>query len=162
MGRRSKKKDAKGDGGKMLAVNRQARRDYEIIETFEAGVALVGTEVKSCRAGRIQLKDSYARLKNGEVWLYRCHIAPYDHASDNHPEERPRKLLLHSHQIRRLIGKTERSGFTLVPLSVYLKGPWIKIEIALARGRAKHEKKHVIEKKIHEREMRQQASRMKA
>lgn len=139
-----------------LAVNRRARRDYEIAETFEAGISLLGTEVKSCREGRIQLKDSYARLKDGEVWLYDCHISPYTHASHaNHDPERPRKLLLKAYQIQRLLGKTERSGFTLIPLRFYVKGSWIKVEIALARGRAKHEKRDALKKKIQEREIQQ-------
>lgn len=154
-----------GSGGreapveKNLALNRQARHDYEISETFEAGLALMGSEVKSAREGRIQLKDAYAKLRGEEVFLYRCHIAIWEHARENHELERPRKILLHKHQIRRLIGKTERSGFTLVPLRVYLKGPWIKVELALARGRARHEKKDVLKKQIAEREMREAAAR---
>ncbi len=142
-----------------LAVNRQARRDFEIIETYEAGIALEGTEVKSCREGRIQIKDAYARVKDGEVWLHDCHIAPYTHATHaNHEPERVRKLLLHRHEIARLLGKTERSGFTLIPLRFYIEGSWIKVEIALARGRAKHEKRDAIKKKIQEREIQQAMS----
>ena len=145
------------DTSRSLAVNRKARRDYEVIETFEVGIALLGTEVKSCRQGRVQLKDSYARIDKDEVWLLNCHIAHYGHASvkANHEPERTRKLLLHKYQLRRLIGKTERSGFTLVPLRVYLKGPWIKVELALARGRAHHEKRDQLKKKIQEREIAQ-------
>ncbi|MBP7149278.1 MAG: SsrA-binding protein SmpB [Acidobacteria bacterium] len=143
-----------------LAVNRQARHDYEIAETFEAGLALLGTEVKSAREGRVQIKDAYARVKDGEVWLIGLHIAPYSHASaDNHDPERTRKVLLHRHEIRRLIGKTERAGFTLIPLRVYASGPWIKVELALARGRARHEKKESLRKKIEEREMREAVRR---
>ncbi|RMG48797.1 MAG: SsrA-binding protein SmpB [Acidobacteria bacterium] len=140
-----------------LAINRRAKRDYTIEETFEAGLALVGTEVKSAREGRIQLKDAYARIKDGELWLVGCHIAPYSHASGdvNHDPERPRKLLVHRYELRRLIGKTERSGYTLIPLRVYLKGPWIKVELALAKGRAKHEKKEALKRKIQEREIKQ-------
>ncbi len=149
-----------GESARALAVNRHARRDYEIDDHFEAGIALVGTEVKSCREGRIQLKDSYARIEDGEVWLHDCHIAPYTHGTtNNHEPERPRKLLLQRHQIQRLIGKTERTGFTLIQLRVYLKGPWVKVEIALARGRAKHEKRDVLKKKIHDREMEQALKR---
>jgi SsrA-binding protein len=159
---RRKGRKSEGPAERSLAVNRQARRDFEIEETFEGGLVLEGTEVNSCRAGRIQLKDAYARVKDGEVWLYRCHIAPYDHASENHELERPRKVLLHDHQIRRLIGKTERAGFTLVPLRVYLRGPWVKVELALARGKARHEKRETIKKKIQEREMRQSAARHRA
>ncbi len=139
-----------------LAVNRQARRDYEIAETFEGGLVLLGTEVKSCKAGRIQLKDSYARIKDGEVFLHDCHIAHYTHAGDrNHDPERVRKILLKRNEIQRLIGKTERAGFTLIPLRVYLKGSWLKIELALVRGRAKHEKRDAIKKRIQEREIQQ-------
>jgi SsrA-binding protein len=153
---RGKKKGA--DPRRDLAVNRQARRDFEIEETFEGGLVLTGTEVKAAREGRVQLKDAFARVRDGQVWLLRAHIGPYQNATENHEPERPRKVLLHAHQIRRLIGKTERAGFTLVPLRVYLKGPWIKIELALARGRAKHQKKEEIKKRIQEREMRQAAA----
>lgn len=156
MARRGKRKEA-GEGTRLLAKNRQARRDFEIEETFEAGIALTGTEVKSCREGKVQLKDSYAQIKRGEVWLVNCHISPYQHAGPaaNHDPERPRKLLLHRHQIRRLLGRVERSGYTLVPLSVLVRGSWIKVELALARGRAKHEKRDQLKKKIQEREVEQ-------
>ncbi len=150
------KSEAK-DGVRQLAVNRNARRNFVVAETYEAGIVLRGTEVKSCREGRIQLKDSYARVENGELWLHNCHISPYSHASVkmNHDPERRRKLLLKRHELRRLIGKTERSGFTVIPLRVLLKGPWIKVELALARGRARHEKKDQLKKKIQEREIAQ-------
>ncbi|UCF68269.1 MAG: SsrA-binding protein SmpB [Acidobacteriota bacterium] len=141
----------------VLAVNRRARREYEIETTFECGLVLTGTEVKAARQGRIQLKDAYAKLENGEIWLLNCHISPYTHASAaaNHDPERRRKVLLHAHEIRRLIGKTERAGYTLIPLRVYLKGPWIKIELALARGRARHEHKEELKKRIQQREIQQ-------
>lgn len=153
----AKKKDKDKEAPRSLAVNRQARRDYEIAERFEAGLALTGTEVKSCRAGRVQLKDSYAGFREGELWLHNCHISPYDHASVdvNHDPERSRKLLLKRHELRRLVGKIERSGFTLVPLRVYLKGPWVKVELALGRGRSMHEKKDQLKRKIQEREIEQ-------
>jgi SsrA-binding protein len=156
MARRGKR-SRESDGRRLLAKNRQARRDYEIEETFEAGIALTGTEVKSCREGKVQLKDAYAQVKHGELWLVNCHISPYEHAGPaaNHEPERHRKLLLHKHQIRRLMGKVERSGYTLVPLAVQLDGSWIKVEIALARGRAKHEKRDQLKKKIQEREVEQ-------
>ena len=157
MARRGKSSGKADSDTRLLAANRQARRDYEIEETYEAGLALTGTEVKSCREGRVQLKDSYAQLKEGQAWLVGCHISPYEHASPaaNHDPERRRKLLLHAHELRRLTGKVERSGFTLVPLRVYLKGSWIKVEIALARGRAKHEKREQLKKKIQQREVEQ-------
>jgi SsrA-binding protein len=156
MARKRKRGQGQG-GGTLLAQNRQARRDYEIEETFEAGLVLTGTEVKSCREGRVQLKDAYAQVKDGEAWLVNCHISPYEHAGPaaNHDPERPRKLLLHGHQLRRLTGRVERAGFTLVPLRIFLKGSWIKVEIALARGRAKHEKRDQLKKKIQEREVEQ-------
>lgn len=150
----------KGDEHKNLAVNRTARHDYNIEETFEGGLVLLGTEVKSCREGRIQIKDGYARIKDGEVWLIGVHIAPWTHAYfDNHEPERKRKILLHIHEIRRLTGKTERAGYTLVPLRIYLKGTRIKIELALAKGKAKGEKKEELKKRIQEREIRQELAR---
>ena len=154
---RKRKRGREPGGGSLLAQNRQARRDYEIEETFEAGLVLTGTEVKSCREGRVQLKDAYAQVKNGEAWLVNCHVSPYEHAGPaaNHEPERPRKLLLHRHQLKRLMGRVERAGFTLVPLRIFLKGSWIKVEIALARGRAKHEKRDQLKKKIQDREVEQ-------
>ncbi len=144
-----------------LASNRQARRDYDIEDTFEAGMVLLGTEVKSCRLGRVQLKDAYARPQGDKVVLYKLHIAHYTHASvdANHDPERPRTLLLKAHEIRRLIGKSERAGYTLIPLRVYLKGAWIKVELALARGRSTHEKRDALKRKMVEREVRQEMSR---
>ena len=156
------RKDRGGPDGRTLAVNRTARRNFEVEETFEVGIALLGTEVKAAREGRIQLKDAFARVRDGEVWLHRCHIGPYSHARENHEAERPRKLLMHSWQIRRLIGKTERAGYTLVPLRVYLKGPWIKIELALARGRERHQRKEELKRRIVERELRRAASRSRS
>ncbi len=150
----------RGAEEKNLAVNRQARHDYIIEETFEGGLVLLGTEVKSARQGRVQLKDAYARVNEGELWLVGLHIAPYTHAyRDNHDPERRRKVLLHRHEIKRLFGKTERAGYTLVPLRVYVKGTRIKVELALGRGKAKSEKKDELKKKIQEREMRQELAR---
>lgn len=155
MARKKKDKQDK-ERYRNLAVNRQARRDYEIAETFEAGLVLTGTEVKSTRAGRVQLKDSYARLRNGELFLYDCHISHYEHAgSNNHDPERVRKILLKRHEIQRLLGKIQRSGFTVIPLRIYLKGSWLKIELALARGRSRHEKRDVLKRKVQEREIQQ-------
>ena len=148
------------DETKDIAVNRQVRRDYIVEETFEGGLVLLGTEVKSCREGRVQLKDAYARVKDEELWLVGVHIAPYSHAyHDNHPPERRRKVLIHKHEIRRLLGKTERSGYTLVPLRIYLKGTRVKVELGLCKGRPKGEKKDELKKRIQEREMRQEAAR---
>lgn len=145
---------------KNLAVNRHARHDYSIEETFEGGLALLGTEVKSAREGRVQLKDAYARVKDGEMWLVGMHIAPYSHASrDDHDPERRRKVLLHRRQIRRLLGKTERAGYTLIPLRVYLKGTRIKVELGLGRGKARSEKKEELKRRVSERELRAELAR---
>ncbi|MFL5780021.1 MAG: SsrA-binding protein SmpB [Thermoleophilaceae bacterium] len=130
--RGGKRKAEAGD----VATNRQASHRYNLIERWEAGLQLQGSEVKSLREGGVQLKDAYAALRDGEVWIHNMHIAPYGPASrDNHDPERPRKLLLHRREIERLIGKTAERGLTLVPTRLYFKGPHAKVEIALARGK---------------------------
>jgi len=134
---------------RVLARNRRARHDYEILETFEAGMALSGTEVKSARDGRVQLKDSYVEIRDGEGWLVGAHISPYSHGNlMNHDPERPRKLLLKRRELDRLFGRSLLKGQTVIPLSVYLKGNWIKIEIALARGKKLHDKRQAEREKI--------------
>ncbi|MBI5117723.1 SsrA-binding protein SmpB [Candidatus Poribacteria bacterium] len=139
---------------KTVAVNRKARRDYEILESVEAGMALKGTEVKSLREGRISLKDSYAKVQNGEVFLVNAHISPYSHGNiQNHDPLRNRKLLLHRQQIKRLTGKTEEKGLTLVPLKVYFAHGRAKVEIGLARGKREYEKRDAIKRRDAEREM---------
>ncbi|MDQ7054796.1 MAG: SsrA-binding protein SmpB [candidate division KSB1 bacterium] len=139
---------------KIITVNRKARHDYEILDTIEAGIVLLGTEVKSLRAGKVNLKDSYARVKDGEVWLIGVHISPYSHGSyNNHDPERDRKLLLHKSEIRRLIGKTEEKGVTLVPLRMYFKNGKAKVELALARGKRKYDKRQDIAKRDAQREI---------
>ncbi len=138
---RKKRKAAAGD----IASNRQASYRYHLLEKWEAGLALQGTEVKSLREGAVQLKDAYATLRDGEVWLHNMHIAPYAPAArENHDPERPRKLLLHRREIERLIGKTAQKGLTLVPTRLYFKGPNAKVEIALARGKEKADKRRTI------------------
>ncbi len=140
---------------KIIAVNRKARHDYEVIDTYEAGIVLLGTEVKSLRAGKANLKDSYARIKNGELWLFGLHISPYSHGSyNNHVPERDRKLLLHKYEIRRLIGKVEEAGLTLVPLKLYFKNGKVKVQLGLARGRKQYDKRQVIAKREADRELR--------
>jgi SsrA-binding protein len=131
---------------KQVASNRRARHDYEVLEVLEAGLALVGTEVKSVREGKIQLKDSYAKAEGGELWLVGVHIAPYAQADGfgGHDPERPRKLLLHRGEIDELASRTAREGLTVVPLSVYFKEGRAKVELALARGRRRHDKRHAI------------------
>ena len=136
-----------------IARNRQASHRYNLLEKWECGIVLTGTEVKSCRAGRVQLKDGYAAVEEGEVWLQNVHIAPYDPARDNHDPERPRKLLLRKREIERLIGKTAEKGLTLVPTRMYFKGKHAKVEIALARGKDLYDKRRSIKEKDMKREV---------
>jgi SsrA-binding protein len=142
---------------KVVTVNRKARSDYEILESFEAGMSLKGTEVKSLREGRINLKDSYAKVQEGEVFLVNAHISPYSHGNiQNHDPLRDRKLLLHRYEIRRLVGKTEEKGLTLVPLKVYFLRGKAKVELGLARGRKQYDKREQIKKRDTAREVRRE------
>lgn len=137
-----------------IATNRRARHDYHIEEAFEAGISLLGSEVKSLREGKASLQDAYALVRSGEVFLVGAHIAPYPQASiQNHEPTRTRKLLLRRSEIRRLIGKTSEKGLTLIPLRLYFKGNKVKVEIALARGKRKYDKREAIAKRDAEREM---------
>ncbi len=141
-------------GKKLIAVNRKAGRDYEVLESFEAGMVLTGTEVKSLREGRMSLKDSYARVQTGEMFLVNAHISPYSHGNiQNHDPVRERKLLLHKSEIKRLIGKTEEKGLTLIPLKVYFSRGRAKVELALARGKRSHDKRETIRRRDVEREI---------
>ncbi|HEX9637604.1 MAG TPA: SsrA-binding protein SmpB [Acidobacteriota bacterium] len=125
-----------------IAANRKAFHDYHILERLEAGIALTGSEVKSLREGRLQLKDSYARVEQGELYLLKAHISPYKAGGyANHEPERPRKLLVHRRELKRLIGKTEQKGLTLIPLQFYFLGPYVKVELGLARGKKVHDKR---------------------
>ncbi|MEE8348332.1 MAG: SsrA-binding protein SmpB [Acidobacteriota bacterium] len=134
--------------------NKKAFHEYEILDRFEAGVVLQGTEVKSIREHRVSLKESFVRIKDGEAWLESCHISPYSHGNiSNHDPLRARKLLLHRREIKKLIGKTVKSGFTIVPLSIYLKGGRVKVEIALARGKRLHDKRAASRRKTLDREV---------
>ena len=140
---------------KVIARNRKAKHEYHIKETYEAGIVLQGTEVKSIRAGRVNLKDSFAIVENNEVFLYHMHIAPYKQGNRyNHKPERVRKLLLHKRQIRKLIGQTKRKGYTLVPLKLYFKNGLIKAQLALGEGKDLHDKREDIKRKTAQREMR--------
>jgi SsrA-binding protein len=130
--------------GPDVATNRAARYAYEIVETFEAGIALTGTEVKSLRDGNARLQDSYAAIEEGEVQLRGAYIPPYAPARDNHDPERPRKLLMHRWEIERLIGRMQRKGLTLVPTRIYFKGKRAKVELALARGKQQRDKRREI------------------
>lgn len=141
-------------GRKVVATNRKARHDYEILDTFECGIVLRGSEVKSLRDAQVQLKDAYADIRDGEVWLERAHIAPYSFASGGgHDPERPRKLLLHRREIDRLIGKVNEVGLTLVPLQIYFQGGKAKVELALAKGRRAYDKRQKIRERMERREM---------
>jgi SsrA-binding protein len=136
-----------------VAQNRKARHDYHIDDVFEAGMVLTGTEVKSLRAGRASLVDGYAVVKDGEVWLHNMHIPEYTEGTwNNHEPRRTRKLLLRKDEIRRLIGKTQEQGLTLVPLAVYFKDGYAKVEIALARGKRSYDKRHALAEKQAKRE----------
>lgn len=139
---------------KVVARNRRARHDYFIDEVYEAGIALVGTEVKSIRAGKVSLRDSYAEVQGGEVFLQNMHISPYDKGNRfNHDPRRPRRLLLHKREIRRLLGQTTQKGYTLIPLSLYLKRGKVKVELALARGKKLYDKRRDLAKRDAQREI---------
>jgi SsrA-binding protein len=141
-------------GRKLIASNRRARHDYTIVDTYEAGIALMGTEVKSLRAGRASLVDSFAQEKDGEIFLYNLHIPEYAMGTwTNHEPRRTRKLLLRRDEIRRLIGKTRESGLTLVPLSLYFSNGWAKVELGLARGKKSYDKRQTLAKRDAEREI---------
>ena len=150
----SKRSKGRKQGGADVATNRQARFRYELLETWEVGIALQGSEVKSLRDGKANLKDAYAFVRDGEVWLHNLHIAPYAPAAgEGHDPERPRKLLMHRHEIERLIGKTQERGLTLVPTRIYFSGPRAKIELALARGKEQRDKRETIRAREQSREM---------
>jgi SsrA-binding protein len=139
---------------KVVTENRKARHDYQILETFEAGIVLTGTEVKSLRAGRANLRDSYAAVENGELWLYNMHISPYEQGNRfNHEPKRTRKLLMHKSEILRLLGRTREKGLTLVPLRVYFREGLAKVELALARGRKTYDRRAEIAAREARREM---------
>jgi SsrA-binding protein len=141
-------------GRKVIASNRKARHDYTILDTFEAGIALTGTEVKSLRAGRASLVDAFAQEKDGEIFLYGLHVPEYAQGTwTNHEPRRTRKLLLNRYEIDRLIGKIRESGLTLVPLSMYFSDGWAKVEIALARGKRSYDKRQALAQRDAEREI---------
>jgi SsrA-binding protein len=140
---------------KIVAVNRKARHDYFILETFEAGISLTGTEVKSLRSGKVSMQDSYADVKNGEVWIYNLHISPYEHGNIyNHDPKRPRKLLLNKDEIAYLVGKVKEKGLTLIPLSIYFnERGWAKVELGLAKGKKLYDKRKDLAEKAEKREL---------
>lgn len=142
-------------GEKLIADNRKAFHDFHILGTYEAGMALLGTEVKAIREGRVNLRDSYARAEAGEIWAYNIHISPYTHRGyADHEPTRRRKLLLHREEIRKLVGKTTERGMTLVPTKMYFKNGRVKVAIGLAKGKKEHDKRETIRRREAERETR--------
>jgi SsrA-binding protein len=140
---------------KILAENRKAFHDYHILDTYEAGVALMGTEVKAIREGRVNLRDSYARVEGAEVWVYNVHISPYSHRGyADHEPLRRRKLLLHRSEIRKLVGKTVERGMTLVPVRMYFKNGHVKVAVALAKGKKDYDKRETVKRREADREAR--------
>ena len=139
---------------KVISTNRKAFHDYSILETYEAGVVLKGTEVKSLREAQVNFKDCYATIDNNEAWLIGCYISPYHHGTDaNHDPERRRKLLLHKREISRLLGKIAERGLTLIPLRLYFKEGRVKVELGLARGKKLHDKRESIAERDHQRDL---------
>jgi SsrA-binding protein len=150
MAKAKKRKAAPGD----IATNRQASYRYDLLDRLEAGIVLEGTEVKSLRGGQAQIKDGYADIREGELWLHNVHIPPYGPAArDNHEPERPRKLLAHRREIERLTGRIQERGLTLVPTRIYFSGPRAKVEIALARGKDRFDKRESIRTRETQRDM---------
>jgi SsrA-binding protein len=150
-----KAKDEEQAETQPIADNRKAFHDYHILETFEAGIALLGTEVKGIREGQANLRDSFARVEGGEVWLFNVHINPYSHRGYvDHDPRRKRRLLLHKYEIRKLIGKTVEKGLTLVPTRMYFKNGKIKVSLALARGKQDHDKRETLRRREIDRETR--------
>jgi len=146
-------------GRRIIATNRKARHEYHVLDRWEAGIVLTGPEVKSLRAGKVSFKDSFGRLERGEVWLYNLHVSPYDPANRwNQDPERRRKLLLHDHEIRKLIGAVEEKGLTLIPLDLYLTRGYVKTTLALARGKQLYDKREALKRRTQEREARRALS----
>jgi len=140
---------------RVVADNRKAFHDYHVLETWEAGLVLLGTEIKAIREGRVNLRDSYARVENGEVWLANVHISPYSHSGySSHEERRQRKLLMHKHEINKLTGLVREKGLTLVPLQLYFKNGRLKASVALVKGKQAHDKRETIRRREVDRETR--------
>jgi SsrA-binding protein len=154
----------KKEGKKLVASNRKARHEFEVLETLEAGLVLKGPEVKSVREGKVGFQDAYARVEGGEVWLHSFHISPYEQANRyNEDPLRPRKLLLNRHEIRRLAGKVEEKGLALIPLEIYFRGGYAKVLLALARGRKLYDKREKLKRRTQDEEARRamEARRMR-
>ena len=155
MAEKAAEKTAREKARRLIAENRKARHDYHVLDTWETGIALLGTEVKAIREGRVNLRDSYARVEDEEVWMMNVHISPYSHRGyAEHAEMRQRKLLLHGHEIRKLLGRTKEKGLTLVPLEMYFKGGRVKVLLALAKGKQEHDKRETIRRREVDRETR--------
>ena len=155
MSAKKARKAASGD----VATTRRARHRFELLDRFECGIELLGTEVKSLREGKAQLGDAYAVIEDGEVWLRNAHIPPYAPAAgQNHDPERPRKLLLHRHEIERLVGRIQRRGLTLIPTRIFFKGPLAKVELALARGKEQRDRRREIRDRDLQREVERELS----
>jgi SsrA-binding protein len=145
---------------KIITKNRKARHNYSVSDTFEAGIALLGSEVKSLRDGRLSLTDAYAKFEGMELWLVKAHISQYPQATHvNHEPERPRKLLMRKRELKRLMGKVKEAGYTLIPLSLYFKGSLVKVELGLCRGKRQYDKRHDLKKKAHQRDMERSSRR---
>lgn len=148
MAAKSPKKKPNDPNEKLIASNRRARHDYEVLDTFEAGIALLGAEVKSLRAGRVNMGDSFAMIKNGEAWLEKLHITAYEYANRQAPEPmRERKLLLHKHEIQKIRSRVVERGLTLVPLRIYLREGRVKVELGLVRGKHMRDKRETIKRR---------------
>jgi SsrA-binding protein len=147
-------------GERDAAVNRNAGHNYFLLEKFEAGIVLTGTEVKSIRSGKANLKDAYGLVKDNELWLLNCHISPYEHGSySNHAAVRTRKLLVHREEIRKLIGKAQQKGLTLIPTRIYFKGGKVKVELALAKGKQQWDKRETERRRTADKEAREAIAR---
>ncbi|WP_424237854.1 SsrA-binding protein SmpB [Bhargavaea ginsengi] len=145
---------AKGNDQRVLAQNKKAGHDYFIEETIEAGIVLQGTEIKSIRNGKVQLRDAFIRIRNNEAWISNMHVSPYEQGNRfNHDPLRARKLLLHKKQINQLVGKTKEEGFSIIPLKMYVKNGYAKVLIGVAKGKKKYDKREDLKKKEHKREM---------
>lgn len=149
-------------GRRVVASNRKARHEYEVLDTMEAGIVLKGPEVKSIRDGKVAFQDAFARIDGGEIWLYSFHISPYEQANRfNVDPLRPRKLLLRKEEIRRLVGKVEEKGLTLIPLDIYFRRGVAKMTLAVARGRKLHDKREKLKRQTQEREARRAVERVR-
>lgn len=155
MAKGKKPTDSEHNNERVVTQNRRAKRDYEILDTLECGIALLGSEVKSLRNGKVSIEEAFARVKDGEVWLYNCDIPEYPQANRfNHDPKRPRKLLLHRREIKRFAAQASQKGLTLIPLKIYFKRGLAKVLLGLCRGRKEHDKREIIKKEESQREIR--------